>query len=108
MATAPNPFAISSATCRKPTGGEEFLQAPVKRLGFRRGVRMAVEPDDRNGALSNDRQNQHQKTVQAGFGQPKVWLEMFAEGLHSGFDGSESRKSCLTPDDLRLRVAILL
>lgn len=51
-------------------------------------VGMLGEPHERNGALPNDRQNKHQKAGQASFGQPKVWLEMFAEGLHSGFGGS--------------------
>jgi uncharacterized protein YllA (UPF0747 family) len=49
---------------------------------------MAGEPDERDGALPDDRENQHQKAVQACFGQSKVWLEMFAESLHRGFDGS--------------------
>jgi len=73
---------------RKRAGGEKPLETPVNRLGLCGGVRVAGEPDERDGALSNDRENQHQKAVQAGFGQPKVWLEMFAEGLHSGFGGS--------------------
>jgi hypothetical protein len=39
-------------------------------------------------ALSNYGKNQYQEAVQAGFGQLKVWLEMFMEGLHRGFGGS--------------------
>jgi len=50
------------------TGGEEPLETTVNRLGFRGGLRVAGEPDERNRALANDRQNQHPKAVQAGFG----------------------------------------
>lgn len=78
----------SDTSCRKRTGGEESLETPVNRPGLCGSVGVLGEPHERNGALPNDRQNQHQKAGQAGFGQPKVWLEMFAEGLHSGFGGS--------------------
>jgi hypothetical protein len=40
------------------------------------------------GAPSNDREDQHQKPVRSGFfGQARVSLERFREGLHSGFGG---------------------
>lgn len=77
----------SDPACRQRAGSEEALESPVNRFGLGGGEGMAGEPDERHGALADDRQHQHQKARHPGLGQAKVWLEMLAEGLHSGFGG---------------------
>ena len=82
--------------------GKEPLEPPLKRLRFGRGCRVTGEPDQRDGALAENRKDQHQKAGHACLGELQMRFEEFAESLHRRFVGLGMvvffvRKQWLTP-----------
>ena len=64
-------------------------EALVNRLRLDRRRRITGEPNQRDCALPENRENQHQKTGKAWPGEPQMWLEEFAKSLRGRFGDLE-------------------
>ncbi len=90
----------ADAPGRKRAGGEKTPEPPVNRFGFRGGVRVAGEPDERNGALADDGKHQHRKAGEPGFRELQMGFEEFTKAFQSGVGGLGAYCLSFTTNDL--------